>query len=505
LKRESPSQRQRDVVRTDAVIVGGGPAGSTAAGLLSSWGRSVVLIHRDSAQPSLAESLPWSTRKLLRHLGQLDAVDAAGFHPNSGNISRWAGQHAVAATEGPGFHVSRTDFDRVLREHAQSKGAAIVEGSVGRVDVGRLARVECDTAGSVTTYESDFVLDCSGRAGVIARRGLRRADAGYRTLAIAAEWECPEWPADERTHTFVDSYQNGWAWSVPVSATRRQCTVMVDAGLTTVSKAGLSALYRAELRKAVSIEDRLSGSHQISGPWGCDASLYTCSRATDSRELLVGDAASFIEPLSSAGVRKALASAWRAAIVVNTILSKPEMFDVALAFHDRRERWLYEQCVRASAVFFERAVEQYDHPFWSTRASYLPEDIDRPSEAPTDDEIARDREVQQIASELREAVAFRLTTSPNLVVSGAPIVEGNQIVVREGVALDGFDEPLRFACGIDLLELSRIASQSADMSAVIQEYFVRIGPADPRSLLQALAFLIRHGALQGDPGGIRHA
>ncbi|HEX7794567.1 MAG TPA: FAD-dependent monooxygenase, partial [Vicinamibacterales bacterium] len=74
--------------RVDAIVVGGGPAGSTAAGLLSSWGRSVVLIHRDTAQPSLAESLPWSTRKLLRHLGQLDAVDAAGFHPNSGNISR---------------------------------------------------------------------------------------------------------------------------------------------------------------------------------------------------------------------------------------------------------------------------------------------------------------------------------------------------------------------------------------------------------------------------------
>jgi flavin-dependent dehydrogenase len=499
------SQRPRDVVRTDAIIVGGGPAGCTAAALLSSWGRSVVLIHRDTAQPSLAESLPWSTRKLLRHLGQLDAVDAAGFHPNSGNISRWAGQHAIAATEGPGFHVSRADFDRVLRGHARSKGAEIVEGSVGRVDISRLARVECDSAGGVTTYECDFVLDCSGRAGVIARRGLRRADAGYRTLAIASEWECPEWPAEERTHTFVDSYDNGWAWSVPLSPTRRQCTVMVDAGLTTVSKAGLGALYRSELHKAVSIEHRLKGSRQISVPWGCDASLYTCDRATDSRALLVGDAASFIEPLSSAGVRKALASAWRAAIAVNTVLSKPEMLDVALAFHDRRERWLYEQCVRASAVFFARAAEEYDHPFWSTRASYVPDGFERPSEAPSDDEIAHDRDVQRIASKLREAVALRWTTSPQLVVSGAPVVEGNQIVVREGVALDGFDEPLRFACGVDLLELARIASRSADMSAVIQEYFARVGPVDPRSLLQALAFLIRHGAVQGDPGGTRHA
>jgi len=498
-----PLQRPSDVVRTDVVVVGGGPAGSTAAGLLASWGRSVVLIHRDTAQPSLAESLPWSTRKLLRHLGQLDAVDAAGFYPNSGNVSRWAGQHAIAATEGPGFHVSRADFDRVLRGHAQSKGAAIVEGSVGRVDIDRLARVECDSAGRVTTYESDFVLDCSGRAGVIARRGLRRSDAGYRTLAIAAEWECPEWPADERTSTFVDSYENGWAWSVPLSATRRQCTVMVDAALTTVSKAGLGALYLAELHKAVSIERRLERSRQNAAPWGCDASLYTCDRASDSRALLVGDAASFIEPLSSAGVRKALASAWRAAIVVNTVLSKPEMLDVALAFHNRRERGLYEQCVRASAGFFGRAADEYDHPFWSTRASYVPHGFDHPSEAPTDDEIAGDFDVQRIAGELRETVAFGLTTSPKLVLTGAPIVEGNQIVMREAIALDGFDEPLRFACGVDLLELSRIASRSADMSAVIQQYFVRIGPIDPRSLLQALAFLIRHGALQRDPGGIR--
>jgi hypothetical protein len=290
-----------------------------------------------------------------------------------------------------------------------------------------------------------------------------------------------------------------------LSATRRQCTVMIDAGLTTVSKAGLGALYRAELRKAVSIEDRLAGSRQISAPWGCDASLYTCERAADSRALLVGDAASFIEPLSSAGVKKALASAWRAAIVTNTILSKPEMLDVALAFHDRRERWLYEQCVRASAPFFARAGEVYDNPFWSTRASYLPDGHDQQSEAPTDDEIARDQNIQRIASELRDSGSLQLTASPALVVRGAPVVEGNQIVMREGVALDGFDEPLRFACGVDLLELSRIALRSGDMSTVIQEYFVRIGPVDPRSLLQALAFLIRHAALQTGPIGTRHA
>jgi flavin-dependent dehydrogenase len=476
-------------MRADAVVIGGGPAGSTAAALLASWGRSVVLVHHESAQPSLAESLPWSTRKLLRHFGQLEAVDAAGFHPNYGNISRWAGQAATAVTEGPGYHVSRRDFDRVLREHARSKGASIVEGTVTRVEVDQIARIERAGSAGVTKYEADFVFDCSGRAGVIARRGLRRADAGYRTLAIAAEWECPDWPASERTHTCVDSYKNGWAWSVPLSATRRQCTVMVDAGLTTVSKAGLPALYRAELRKAVSIHDRLAGARQISEPWGCDASLYTCERAAESRALLVGDAASFIEPLSSAGVKKALASAWRAAIVANTILSKPEMLDVALAYHNRRERWLYDECVRRSRAFFTQASEAYDDAFWSARANYQPAE-DLQGEAPADDAIARDRVIQRIAEQLRDGRTWRLTRSPAFVVGRAPVVEGREIVLRDGLALNGFDEPLRFVHGVNLVVLAEDAPQSADLSSLIQKYFDRVAPVDPRSLLLALAFLV---------------
>ena len=80
----------------DVLVIGGGPAGATAAGLLASWGRSVALIHHESSKPSLAESLPASTRKLLRFLGQLEEVDSAGFHPNQGNISRWAGKEARA-------------------------------------------------------------------------------------------------------------------------------------------------------------------------------------------------------------------------------------------------------------------------------------------------------------------------------------------------------------------------------------------------------------------------
>ena len=474
----------------DVVVIGGGPAGATAAALLASWNRSVVLVHHEPDRPSLAESLPWSTRKLLRFLGQLDVVDAARFHPNFGNISRWAGKDATAATDDPGYHISRRAFDRVLRDHACSQGASIVVGHVTRVDPGSAVSVEHTGSQGARSYTPRFVLDCSGRAGVVARRGLRRTDVGYRTLAIAAEWECPDWPAGERSHTFVDSYENGWAWSVPLSSTRRQCTVMVDADLTTIRKATLAALYRAELRKAISIDARLAGSRQLSKPWACDASLYRCARAADSGALLVGDAASFIEPLSSAGVKKALASAWRAAVVVNTALNKPEMLGVACDFHDRREREVYEDCLRRSAAFFKSAAAVYDDRFWAVRANARDDSGNGSPSGLTDVDLGRDQAVRRAFETLRDRPSLGLKPSPHLTLGRAAVVEDREIVLRDAVVIPGFDEPVRFAAGVNLPELIRIAAGSRDVASLIGTYHARVAAIDPRSLLVGLSFLV---------------
>src|SRR5258708_32450559 len=209
----------------DVVVIGAGPAGSTAAQLLASWGWSAVLIHRDAAGHSLAESLPSSTRKLFAFLGQLARVDGAGFHPNNGNVARWADASRVTRTRDAGFHVSRPAFDRVLRQAATAAGARLVDAVVRRVDVGDPTRVTYATPhGDVASIHARYVLDCSGRTGVVARQGWRRADARYHTLAIAGERECPDWPDDERTQTLVESFDSGWAWSVPLSHTRRQRT-----------------------------------------------------------------------------------------------------------------------------------------------------------------------------------------------------------------------------------------------------------------------------------------
>ena len=74
----------------DAVIIGGGPAGSTAGRLLAQWGHSVaILTAPPGSRPGLAECLPSSNRKLFQFLGIADAIDHAGFFRTLGNTVWW--------------------------------------------------------------------------------------------------------------------------------------------------------------------------------------------------------------------------------------------------------------------------------------------------------------------------------------------------------------------------------------------------------------------------------
>src|SRR3982074_635170 len=100
--------------RWDAVVYGGGPAGSTVARLMAEWGYSVLLVTKDPGkQPGLAETLPPSCNRLFRLLGIHDRIEAAGFFHTTGNTSWWGGSsaHVERYSGGSGYQVMRPEFD----------------------------------------------------------------------------------------------------------------------------------------------------------------------------------------------------------------------------------------------------------------------------------------------------------------------------------------------------------------------------------------------------------
>jgi flavin-dependent dehydrogenase len=498
------SERDDPRVVLDALVIGGGPAGATVAALLAGWGHRVLAVHKAPSSRSLAESLPPSTKKLFALLGQQDAVEGAAFHPNRGNVSEWAGQTSDAATATSGYHVDRAAFDRVLLERARAAGVLLRRGVVRRVRGGAPLQVDCEMERRVVRYRARHVLDCSGRAGVVARHGLRRASP-YRTTAIVAEWETPRWPAAERERTFIESYADAWAWSVPLSATRRQCTVMIDPAFSRRGKAGLQERYRLELAKARALATRLEGARQAAPAWTCDASVFDAIRAEDRGAFLVGDAASFIEPLSSAGVKKSLLSAWRAAVVVNTSLTDAAMASAAAALFSEREHQVFAECSRVAKAFFERAADACGHAFWTSRVAAIDGGscMEANGAELSDREVAEDPGVLSVLNQLRTGVRLRLRPGAALRFEPVAVIEGRRVVMREAVVVPGVQQPVRFVGGANLPELVRAATCCTDVPGLLAAYDTRMGQGSGaiqvQGVLAGLSLLVSRQILIQDP------
>ena len=482
----------------DVAVIGGGPAGSTVGRLLAEWGYSVLILCRPpGSQPVLAESLPPSSRKLFDHLGILGQLDAAGFYRSSGNTVWWGeGEGRVekfsGSSENLGYQVLRSDFDHLLLQLAEVSGACVhLHGTVSQVDIetGGRARLEYQAGGgNMGQVSALFVLDCSGRAGVLARRDLRTREPGFNTFAIAGIWERESgWQLEDESHTLVETYRNGWAWSIPLSPARRYFTVMLDPEMTPIKRsAGLKSTYLAEIEKTTHFRRLLMGSRLQTPPWGCDASLYSARRFAGPQFLLVGDAGSFIDPLSSFGVKKALASAWMAAVVVNTCLRRSEMTEAALEFFSNREQHVYLSYLKQSTHFFAEAAVHHPHPFWNGRSRPR---VEANLWLPDEEALRQDPEVLAALEALKQGESIRLTGSQTVSVLQGAGIQGREVVMEE--MLVGPDLPgVRFLGGVDLPVLVGMAAKYRQVPDLFEAYNRICPPVELPNFLGALSVLL---------------
>lgn len=483
----------------DAVIIGGGPAGSAIARLLALWGHSVVLLTRavDSTRGA-AESLPPSTRKLLAKVGALESVDRAGFYPTRGNTVWWGMREGHAEPfDASGYQVFRPELDRVLLAGAAEAGAEVIgDAHVRRVhlDGASDARVEYQRDGHPpSAVACRFAVDASGRAGVIARRGYRRHEPGYLTQAFIGEWQREAgWDLPDDTHTLVETYQDGWAWSVPLSGTIRHVGVATDGATTRIRRGPtLPSTYRAEIGKTRQLHALMAGA-TLGRVWACDASLYSAHRYAGPQFVLVGDAASCIDPLSSFGVKKALASAWVGAVAVHTCLTHPDRQSMALDFFANRERQVYATNLRRSCEFAREAHARHPHPFWAGRAEA---DLEAAGGEIDEEALFRAPDVQAAFTRLKASPAIALSLSETIRVTTRALIDDREIVLGEAVRLPEAPEGIRFLAGVDLLKLGEMACRHHQVPDLFEDYCRTYGAVPLPGLLGSLSVLVAKGVL----------
>lgn len=506
----------------DVAVIGGGPAGSAAARLLAHWGHSVaVLTKPESGSRSLAESLPPSCRKLFDVLGVTRSIDGAGFYRSTGNTVWWGDRQSrsEAFADGAlGYQVLRRDFDHLLLDLAERAGALVVrDATVKTVDVGEqttdsavhdvrtskaaAVRVEYERgAGGRHSSAATFALDCSGRAGVIARRGFRSHDREHATVALVGVWRSEAgWPLDDATHTLVEAYADGWAWSVPVSDAERYFTVMVDPRLTQLERGrDVRVVYQREIDKTREFSKLVGAGVMQAAPWGCDASLYAAHRFAGPHFLLVGDAASFIDPLSSFGVKKALASGWMAATVAHTVLTKPEMRESALELFSTREREVYSSYRRQSARHFHDAAREHQHPFWTGRFSAA-DQVDVEFGSLDVEHLRRDPAVLSAFEALKQSPVIELCPTSRLRMTRHPAIRGREVVLEDRIALPevaGGPDSVRFIRGVDLPKLVEMATHHRHVPDLFEAYNRAYAPVALPDFLGALSVLLAAGVVE---------
>ncbi|MGQ0646948.1 MAG: NAD(P)/FAD-dependent oxidoreductase [Gemmatimonadaceae bacterium] len=481
----------------DVAVLGAGPAGAVAARLLADWGHSVVLVDREGGRRPLAESIPPSCIPLLDAAGVRQAIDNAGFIRATGNTVWWGGapQRVENFPQGAhGFQVLRSAFDDVLQASAVSRGATLMRPAtaVRVVDADGTYAVALSTPNGLQAIRAQWVLDCTGRSGVLARTTRRGPGEGLRTIALVAEFDqSGGWSLPDESHTLVESTDWGWGWSVPVSETRRFVTIMLDPSATLLAAGPeLEARYRELLSRLPALGPLVQGATRVVDPWACDATPYESREVTGVRTLLVGDAASFIDPLSSFGVKKALASAWLAAVTTHTNLLTPEVGDAALALFSARERD-YVTAASRQLGSVSRQANSDRGAFWAARASLDADEV----EAASVERLREDPDVLGAFQALRDRATVRLAESPQLRREVQPLIRGNLVVLEDHVVMPRLHTPIRYVRSVDLVAVLEAAVRCNDVGEMYGRYVRRLGPVSLPDFLGALSVAIGKGGL----------
>jgi flavin-dependent dehydrogenase len=465
----------------DAIVIGAGPAGCVAAKLLASWGHRVRLLGRHSKPANLAESLPPSAATVVQLTGIHEAVRRATLSRCLGNVAWWGASEPRTETypeSSPGTHLLRTKFDQELRNSVQEILTEAQVSSVERAPCG----FEVRTSSGV--FHSTFLLDCSGRAGVAARRGYRTRNPAVRTIAHAAVWKSPRPLPIDPAYTIVEAYRDGWAWAIPLSSVEIYLGVLVDNERTERSPGALRPdMYLEEIRKTVAFRELTSGSEfgEISS---CDASSFTATRYSEDGLFLAGDAASAVDPISSFGVKKALTSAWLAAVCIHTGLIDPARRAMASEYYHEQIRQSHEDLCRQAQQHFSVIAARQPHPFWTARTAFEGRQLYQP--AALLEELQRLRDLPWISLEPTGRVRRGRRSK----------VVGNEVVSEDGWVTDALPPGLEFACGVELMKLVGMADKYRQVPDLHQAYNSAAEPVDLPNFLGALCLLLVSGVLR---------
>lgn len=329
----------------DVAIIGGGPAGSTAATLLKKYNPAlrVVVIEKEMfPRDHIGESQLPSIMPVLNEMGAWDKVEAAGFPVKIGAsytwgrdadqwdfefypVELWKDEPRPAKYDGQrrftAFQVDRAVYDTILLDHAKEMGAEVLQPAQVEevlVEGDRVAGLRLRGGRTITARH---YLDASGVFGIL-RRAMKIASwtpEELKNIAVWRYWQNAEWAVKigvGATRVQVRSLPYGWIWFIPLSPTRTSIGLVCPAAHYKRIGKSPEELYAQALSDQTQVAKLVANATPEEEVYSCKDWSHLADRIVGENWMLVGEACGFADPILAAGMSLAHSSARDAAYTI---------------------------------------------------------------------------------------------------------------------------------------------------------------------------------------------
>jgi len=321
----------------DVLVIGGGPAGSTAATLLARRGWQVTLLEKaQHPRFHIGESLLPMNMGILERLGVLEQVRGIGvlklgadFPVDDGSYNMFRFDRALGMRHGYSFQVKREEFDQILFDAARGAGVDAREQTcVERVefDGERPTRVHARAAdGSALDFTPRFVVDASGRDALLGSHfKCKRKNPKHQSAAVFSHFTGVELrPGDAAGNITVLRHAHGWLWIIPLrNGVTSVGAVCAPEALKTRRGDSEGFLMRT-IESVPAAAERMLGAQRVAPVHVTGNYAYECTRMSGPGWVMLGDAWTFVDPMFSSGVYLAMNSAERGVDIIDAALREP--------------------------------------------------------------------------------------------------------------------------------------------------------------------------------------
>jgi len=321
----------------DVIVMGGGPAGSSVAGILAREGRQVVLFEKEIfPRHHIGESLMTDTYWTFRRLGVLEKLRESPFvRKYSVQFANPAGKEsrpfyffeAVHHESAVTWQVTRAEFDHLLINHAAEQGVAVHQGVLVKqvlFEGDRAVGVEVQMQdGTREKFYANVVVDATGQSAMLSNKFRWRVrDPKLKKAVLYSYFKGahrePDLNGGATLVLRTEAGSGGWFWDIPLENDITSVGIVANPDYLLKGRGqDLAKILQEEIDKCEPCRRRVAGGTRVDKIYSILDYSYRSKHNAGNGFIIIGDAYGFLDPIYSSGVLLALKMAELAADAIH--------------------------------------------------------------------------------------------------------------------------------------------------------------------------------------------